>query len=196
MKRTLLTTIAAASLCAGSAMAVTIDFESSANGFATNTFSGLMFNEDIQVIENFGAKGSGQSGKVARQATPPFGAQPRGGSVSGSFDGFTVSSLSFNVGDSGGDNDIFRLLGFDAFGTQIADSGVLSSASAITVAIFGPGISSFSLDISDAPNTGGSSVFDNIAFDQELAAVPLPASLPLIGVGMFALGFLGRRRTA
>ena len=175
-------------------MAVTIDFETAANGFTTNTFSGLVFNENIQVIANFGAKGPGQSGKVAREAVPPFGAEPRGGSVSGSFDGFTVSTLSFNVGDSGGDTDIFRLLGFDAFGAQIADSGVLSSSSAMLVSIAGSGIASFALNISDTPNTGGSSVFDNISFDQELAAVPLPASLPLIGVGLLALGAVGRRR--
>lgn len=110
------------------------------------------------------------------------------------FDGFTVSLLSFVVGDSGGDLDIFRLRGFDTNGVEIADSGELGSRSAISVSILGTGISSFLLEIADLPFNDGSSVIDNVNFDIEVAAVPLPASLPLIGFGLLALGAVGRTR--
>ena len=154
-----------------------------------------MFDRDIQVLPGSSvAAGPGQSGQVARAATPPFGSIPRGGDIGGMFDGFTVSALSFVVGDSGGDEDFFRLLGFDINGVEIANSGQLSSFSAITVSIFGAGIKSFLLEIDDLPNNFGSSSIDNVMFDVEMSAVPLPASLPLMGFALLVLGAATRRR--
>lgn len=186
-------------LAAGSGLAATVDFEAQSGFYDTSTpssvFSGIVFDRDIQVLAGSSvAAGPGQSGQVARAATPPFGANPRGGNIGGMFDGFTVSLLSFVVGDSGGDLDIFRLRGFDTNGVEIADSGELGSRSAISVSILGTGISSFLLEIADLPFNDGSSVIDNVNFDIEVAAVPLPASLPLIGFGLLALGAVGRTR--
>ncbi len=156
---------------------------------------GIIFNTPILVqAAGFGA-GPGQTGNVGQQATPPFGGDPKGQSFGGSFDGFTVSSLSIQVGDSGGDEDIFRLFGFDSNGAQIADSGELKSLAAIPVSISGTGIASFFLEIEDTPtNFDGSSFFDNIVFAEEAAVVPLPATLPLIGAGLLGLGIAGRRK--
>jgi hypothetical protein len=195
MKR-LLTSIAALSLTAGTSLAATVDFDGQSNGFiATGTsFDGLIFTTDVLIRDAGAGTGPGQTGKVAQQATPPFGGDPKGGSVTGMFDGFSVSSLSFVVGDSGGDLDIFRLIGYNASGTAVANSGTTSSRSAITVAIAGTGITSFLLEIADQPDNNGSSFFDNVNFQSEVAAVPLPASLPLIGFGLLALGATARRR--
>lgn len=198
----LLVTAAAMAISAGNAFAATVDVDfENVSGFFNTDFTsadigGIVFDRDVQVLSAAAAAGGpGQSGNVARQAQPPFGGFPRGGTVGGSFDGFTVSTLSLVVGDSGGDLDNFELLGFDAGGTQIAASGNVASAAATTLSISGTGIASFLLEISDnVPSNGGSSVFDNISFDTEVAAVPLPASLPLVGFGLIALGAATRRR--
>lgn len=199
-------TIAAASALtisasAGFAATIDVDFDSVSGFFGTDFTSadigGVIFDSDVQVLStaSAGAAGPGQSGNVARQAQPPFGGFPRGGTVGGTFDGFTVSSFSVVVGDSGGDLDNFQLIGFDAGGAQIASSGLISSSSATSVAISGTGIASFLIEISDnVPADGGSSFFDNFQFESEVAAVPLPASLPLIGFGLLALGATARRR--
>ena len=197
MKKLLITSLTALTLSAGSALAATIDFEAQAGFYDASTpsseFSGLVFDRDIQVLAGSSiAVGPGQSGQVARAATPPFGSVPRAGDIGGMFDGFTVSALSFVVGDSGGDLDIFRLLGFDINGVEIANSGQLSSNSAITVSIFGVGIKSFLLEISYLPDNDGSSSIDNINF--EMTAVPLPASLPLMSFALVFLGAATRRR--
>lgn len=197
MEKLTLAIIAALSISASAAMAstVVVDFDDSPTGFGSNNFGGLVFNGDIQVLPaTVVAPGPGQTGNVARAATPPFGANPRGGSVSGFFEGFTVSSLSFLVGDSGTDLDIFQLVGFDASGTAVADSGKVSSNAAIVIGILGTGISSFDLFIGDQPDTGGSSVFDNVTFVTEVSAVPLPAGGLLLLSGLGGVVALRRRK--
>ncbi|SEV88108.1 hypothetical protein SAMN04488515_0036 [Cognatiyoonia koreensis] len=200
-----------------SAATITIDFEGTTGFYGPNDpsinygtggsrgtgISGLIFDRPIQVGTGpfFGAPGPAQSGNIARQANPPFGAAPsvtneRGSTFGGSFDGFTVSSLSLVVGDSGGDLDIFELLGFDVDGNEITTSGVLRSNSELTIAIAGTGIASFLLNIDDDNSllSGGSSTFDNIVFETEVSTVPLPASLPLVGFALASLGLVGRLR--
>jgi hypothetical protein len=192
--------VLALSAVSASAVPVLVDFDDPGQTTGVfdpgTSFSGLLFNEDIQVGSTFSAPAPGHTGNYARQFGLPFGGPPTGSSVSGSFDGFTVSSLSFFVGDSGNDLDNFQLVGRDSGGSVIADTGVLSSQAAITVSIAAAGIATFDLIISDnVPADGGSSVFDNIAFDTETAVVPLPATLPLIGFGLAALGLVRRRKS-
>lgn len=202
MKKLLLSTITVLGLSVGAASAatVTIDFDNLPDGFIgpADSLSGLSFDRDIQILAATSpqaAPGPGQTGQIARQSTRPFGSQPRGQSFGGSFSGFTVSSLSIIVGDSGGDEDIFRLFGYDASGAAVADSGELKSIAAIPVGISGTGIASFFLFIEDTPvNFAGSSFFDNVVFDTEVNVVPLPATLPLISIGLAALGLTARRR--
>ncbi|ABD55590.1 VPLPA-CTERM sorting domain-containing protein [Jannaschia sp. CCS1] len=193
--------IVALGLAAGAANAntVSIDFEDFSGFYApTFDFGGVSFqsvdpNQSMQV-GRVGALGAGQSGHVLRSAVPPFGAEPRGGSFGGTFLGTTVSFLSLVAGDSGGDLDIFNLQGFDANGSLVSETGELRSNAATLLSIQGAGIASFLLTIGDLPDNDGSSVVDNFTFTQEVAAVPLPASLPLLGVGALALGVVARRR--
>lgn len=213
MKNVLLTAATALSLSAAAASAavVTIDFDTNATGFygpndGSQTYNagsyqgtgidGLLFGTPILVQAANSGAGPGQSGNVGQQATPPFGGDPKGGAFGGLFDGFTVSSLSIVVGDSGGDLDIFQLVGYDAGGNVVDDTGDIGSNAATTVSISGSGIASFDLFIADIPDNQGSSFFDNIVFDTEVGVVPLPATLPMIGFGLLALGALARRRSA
>ncbi|WP_299847342.1 VPLPA-CTERM sorting domain-containing protein [uncultured Roseovarius sp.] len=184
------------SLSAGAAHAVTVDFNNIATGFyaAGTDFSGITFDSGIQ-LRTFqqGAGGPGMDGNIARQ----FGGTPfrQGESIGGAFNGFTVSSLSLVAGDSGGDIDIINFQAFDSLGNLVDETGAINSRSSILLSLSGTGIASFFLDIEDVPqNFNGSSNFDNITFAKEAAVVPLPASLPLLGAGLVAMGVVGRRR--
>lgn len=213
MKNVLLTAVAAMGLStvAATAAVVTIDFDTNATGFygpndGSQSYSagsyqgtginGLLFGTPILVQAANAGAGPGQSGNVGQQATPPFGGDPKGGAFGGIFDGFTVSSLSILVGDSGGDLDIFQLVGYDVDGNVVDDTGDIGSNLATTVSVSGTGIASFDLFIADIPDNQGSSFFDNIVFDTETSVVPLPATLPMIGFGLLALSALARRRNA
>ena len=200
MKHFFLTALSVLTLSATPALAVVIDFESQSGFYNSATpssvFSGIVFDRDLQVLAGTSvAAGPGQSGQVARASTPPFGSTPRGGDIGGLFDGFTVSSLSFVVGDACCDLDVFQLLGYDSSNNLVADSGLLSSVSAITVSITGTGITRFLLEIgTNTLSNQGSSVIDNINFDIEPTAVPEPSIIALFGLGLVGLGFARRRR--
>ena len=191
----------AVALMAGGAQATTvsIDFEGFGGFYEPDfDFGGVSFQSEDPAhrmqVGSFGANGPGQSGNVIRSAVPPFGAEPRGGSFGGTFTQATVSSLSLIAGDSGGDLDIFNLQGFDVDGNLVAETGEVSSRAAISLAISGTGIASFFLRIGDLPDNDGSSFVDNVTFTQELAPVPLPGTLPLLGAALFVLGAGVRRR--
>jgi hypothetical protein len=181
------------------ASTVSLDFEDFGGFYdADFDFGGVSFRagepgQQMQV-GTFGANGPGQSGNTLRAAVPPFGGFPRGGAFGGTFLGRTVSALSLVAGDSGGDLDIFNLQAFDAGGNLVDETGEVSANSAIALSVSGSGIASFFLTIGDRPNNNGSSFVDNVSFTQELAPVPLPTSLPLLGAGLLGLGFVARRR--
>lgn len=202
--------VAAALLAsATAASAVTVDFEAIADGVyvAGTVFSGagviggsegITFDQSIQVgptdvVPLSGINGPGIDGQAARQIAGQFG-QIKGESIGGSFTS-TVSAFSLFAGDSGGDNDIIVLTGFDTFGA-IVDTDSFSAIQSQFLSISGAGISSFTLDISAGVTglLGGSSGFDNLNFTFEGAPVPLPASLPLLGLAIAGMGFVSRRK--
>ena len=91
----------------------------------------------------------------------------------GGSDGVNFSSLP-NV------YDVEIEIGFDINASDLAND------------IFVPGIANFTLDsfsVFDRPNEG-----PVITFVQGPSAVPLPATLPLFGIGLGAFGLLGWRR--
>ncbi|MEJ6389011.1 PEP-CTERM sorting domain-containing protein [Gymnodinialimonas ulvae] len=184
---------------AAQASTVSLDFESFGGFYdADFDFGGVSFQagepgQQMQV-GSFGANGPGQSGNTLRAAVPPFGGFPRGGAFGGTFLGSTVSALSLVAGDSGGDLDIFNLQAFDASGNLLDETGEVSGNSAVALSVSGSGIASFFLSIGDRPDNNGSSFVDNVSFTQEVAPVPLPASLALLGAGVLGLGLVARRR--
>lgn len=109
--------------------------------------------------------------------------------------GFEVSMLVFDyAGNAGG---VFTAQALDANG-DIVDSFFDSSTSNFlpgtgdgTVSLFGSGITA--LRFMDGPNGGNYSVIDNLQITGT-SAVPLPASLPMLGAGLVAIGAVRRRR--
>lgn len=183
-------------LVAGGASAATVDFEGFANNSriaaGTDVGGGLSFDRDI-VIRNGGflINAPATTGQVA-VAPSPVNAQ--GDDVIGFF-ATAVSNLRIGAGDVGFDTDVITLTAFDRFG-GIVGSDMFSGQSAQFLTVAGSGIVRFVLDIDDIAggqvDQNGSAAFDNISFD--VAAVPLPASLPLVLIGLGALGFVKRRR--
>ena len=175
------------------ALAIEIDFENANRGASTQSFSGLTFNEKVHILPSAAVTtGPGQSGNVARAQGKGSRGSNKGGSLSGFFEGFTASELSFIVGDGDPDTDFFQLMGYDIDGQLIADSGPQSSETAILVGIAGQGIATFVLSISDQPDTGGSSLIDNVSYSVYIPNVPLPATLPSLIFAMILLTRVSR----
>ena len=187
-------TFGAAMAVASQAQAVTVDFEGLTPGvFAAGTdFSGLSFDQDVQIDTFSFLAGPATTGNIARQfkKTGQFTSET-GGSINGFFEA-TVSSLTLGAGDVCCDVDNIVLTGFDALGNVVASDSYSGAASGF-LTIAGAGIASFSLAITDV-NSTGSSGFDNFSFDVErTATVPLPAGLPLLAFALGGLGFISRR---
>ena len=186
--------IAAMSAAPAIASTVSIDFEGYAGGdtivAGTDVGGGLSFDRTVRIdATGLLAGPPATSGNVAFAPNATFA---QGDDVVGTF-AAAVSNLRIGAGDLGFDVDTIILTAFDVGNNVVGtDSFVGQSAQFLEVA--GIGITSFFLEFDDvrAPAGTGSGGFDNITF--EIAAVPLPASLPLVGLGLLSLGVLGRRR--
>ena len=191
-----LAAIAASLAFALPASATTIDFEDFAGKptVAQGTFfegvaaaagedlGGLSFDSELRVGQFRFSDGPATDGFIALKTDSIF--NPKTYDVVGTFAG-TVNSLTLGAGDSGGDLDNVTLRGFAADGTLV-DEDSFSARSSQFLTISGTGIAYFELNTV----SGG---FDNISFDL-IAAVPVPASLPLILAGLGGLVALRRRK--
>jgi len=154
---------------------------------------GLSFDAVIRVGQfGFLQNSPATSGFIAVKEDGLF--NPRTFDLVGTFTG-TVSSLTLGAGDltnnppaTNSDLDFVTLSGFAADGTLI-DSASFTARDAQFISIAGAGIKFFELDV----NSGG---FDNISFNQEVAAVPVPAGLPLALLGLGSLAVLRRHQQA
>ena len=178
------------------ATAATVDFEGLAPGvYAAGTdFSGLSFDQDVQIDAFSFLDGPATDGNIARQfkKTGQFTSDV-GGSIGGSFSA-SISALTLGAGDVCCDLDKIVLTGFDASG-NVVDTDTYTGQASGFLSIAGTGIVSYFLKITDV-NSSGSSGFDNFSFDFENAApVPLPASLPMLVLGVAGLGFVGKRNS-
>lgn len=176
------------------AATVTIDFEGFASGdlitAGIDVGGGLSFDRDLRIdATGLLAGPPATSGKVAFAPNVQFA---QGDDVVGLFAN-AVSSLRLGAGDLGFDQDTVILTAYDAF-DNIVGTDTFKGASAQFLEVSGPGIRRFFLEFDDVrPPVGtGSGGFDNITF--EVAAVPVPASLPLIGMSLMAFGVVGRLR--
>lgn len=118
-------------------------------------------------------------------------------------DGFFTSGPGTNIFTSNPDFANLSILGLGQpntlkFTAQGSTGGSIAIGSALTLAqlegiSFGPALSSFSTRGSGGTNYNLSN-FSTTASIVTPAAVPLPASLPLLGLGIFAAGAIGKRR--
>ncbi len=198
MKTHLKTGLAIAALICGTpaaAATVTVDFESYLGGdriaAGVDVGGGLSFDRGLRIdATGLLAGPPATSGNVAFAPNAIFA---QGDDVGGTF-AAAISNLRIGAGDLGFDQDTVTLTAFDAFG-GIVGTDSFKAASAQFLEVSADGIRSFFLTFDDVrpPAGTGSGGFDNITFD--IAAVPLPAGLPLLGAGLMAFGFL-RRRTS
>jgi hypothetical protein len=101
-----------------------------------------------------------------------------------------ASSVSFTIGDGGGDVDVWQIRSYD-LNDLLIDTQNISSEARTSVSINVAGIHRVEVDFTG--NFGYS--LDDLAFNTPTgAAVPVPGSLALLGLGLLGLGIIRRRR--
>jgi hypothetical protein len=180
------------------AATITIDFENFKRGdrvaAGTDIGGGLTLDRSIGFSDQGFLENAPATEGIVAFAPSPVNFQ--GDDVGGTFQK-AVSFLQIGAGDvQRFDTDVISLTGFDKDGNVVDSAGFRNNTGAEFLTIRGAGIVSFFLDIDDVASgqvdQNGSGGFDNISFD--VAVVPVPASLPLLGAGLFGLGMLARRR--
>jgi hypothetical protein len=171
---------------------VVIDFEGYSGGdvigAGTDVGGGLRFDRLVRIdATGLLAGPPATSGNVAFAPNATFA---QGDDVIGRFDN-AVSNLRLGAGDLGFDQDSIVLTAFDA-AMNIVGTDSFTGASAQFLEVSGSGITSFFLEFDDVrpPAGTGSGGFDNISFT--VAAVPVPASFPILLAGLFGLGIMRR----
>lgn len=104
---------------------------------------------------------------------------------------FDVTDVAFDFGH-GDPGDQATITGFDAFGAQVGQV-LLDLESGFDHASLGFGpVRSIVFD--NSLSTGGGYAYGNIEYTASVAAVPLPATLPLVLAALAGLGLIGRKR--
>lgn len=170
------------------AVPVVIDF----NGLPNNTivdsqFFGLGVNFSNALTFAFGGTGSSSVGLVS--ISDGFQPQPSNPIVA-IFDQ-SVSSVSLTGIDVGTNG--FQLSAFDSVvgGFLLASNQIFGNSPAITLTVSGSGIRR--VEFSQAQNISGDvTAFDNLTFESTI--VSEPSTLAALGIGLFTIGALARRR--
>ncbi|MDA8586498.1 VPLPA-CTERM sorting domain-containing protein [Rhodobacteraceae bacterium] len=175
------------------AASVFIDFEEFAGGdtitAGTDVGGGLTFDRNLRIDATGLLSGPpATSGNVAFAPNATFA---QGDDVMGYFSS-VVSSLRLGAGDLGFDPDTVILTAFDV-DMNVVGTDRFTGRAAEFLEVAGAGITSFFLEFDDVrlPAGTGSGGFDNITF--EVAAVPLPASLPFLLAGLLGFGIVRQR---
>ena len=149
----------------------------------------------VGIFNNQGPDGSQSAGGLdAAGIFPGTGSGCCTGDIHFSFIG-TTDFVSFDIGNGGGDTDIFTINAYDIFDNLISTQ-VVSGASYAdigTVSINAAGIQRVWADFDDTNIFGFG--FDNLEFNAP-TSVPEPATLALIGLGLAGIGFARKKKIA
>ncbi len=128
-------------------------------------------------------------GDFVANAVCPLGSAGCNGLMTLTF-GFDVSNVAFDFG-FGNPGDSATITGFDSIGNIVGTLllSLTDGTSSVSLAAFG-NLRSILFD--NTASTGAGYAYGNISFDP--SAVPLPAALPLLLVGLAGLGAVGARR--
>lgn len=96
--------------------------------------------------------------------------------------------VSFTIGDSGGDVDIFDIRAYDASDNLVINDHYENASR------FGVGLSGFDIARVEVDFTGAFGYsLDDLSFN-DVRSVPEPASLALLGLGLAGIGLTARRK--
>ncbi len=186
-----LATLAAVYAAPAQADVVVVDFDAAPTGFLTNfyastagvTFSGIglmPYSLSSSIYPGLPSNFYNPGNAVGNVTTAP---------ITATFNS-DVSNVSMIFADTELGSVLGRILAFDFLGTQIGDTGAVTTPSFTY-----PGFSTLSLNLSGIRSIvffsdSDGAVVDNLTF----TTVPAPGAFALLGLGLFGIGGLRRNR--
>jgi hypothetical protein len=179
---------------AGSAMATTIDFDSTATGSYTSLTYGPVTITFLAGTGAFDVASAAPGAPISGNSLISYFLNPGPGSFQATFAG-GASSVSIGVGDYNADEDVAHLRAYDASNNLLASDTYVNPAPT-----FGGGYLTVSSSTPIARvEWNEDSFFAGAVFWDELTyvgAVPEPESFALMGLGLGVVAFARRRKVA